>query len=70
MINLRFNPTLEQQVDEEKKTVFSQIDQDKDGFLNRAELLNNCKLLLKNQLTNFGLDFLKQNQTKLINDEL
>jgi hypothetical protein len=58
-----YNPTIDQNINDQKIHIYSWCDLDKDGYLNKTEILNNCKLFLKNQVTNFGIDFLEKNQT-------
>ena len=66
-----YNPNIDQLVNEQKVLVYNFCDNDYDGFLNKTEILNNCKELLKSQVTNFGLDFFsKTSKTNIEKVEL
>ncbi len=55
-----YNPDIYQQVNEQKQYIFNMCDNDHDDYLNKTEILNNCKILLRSQVTNFGLDFMEK----------
>ena len=62
---LWYNPSLEQKVKEEISFLFSTCDDNGDLLICKQELLNHCDVLIKNQLTNFGLVFYKNTPTDL-----
>ena len=47
-------PSIEQHVFDEKQFLFNCCDTDKDGFLSKSEIVYNCKMFLKSQLTDYG----------------
>lgn len=51
-----FKPSLAHLVDEEAIHVFKLCDSDRNRLLNKTEVLKCCSILMKSQLTDFGIE--------------
>ena len=47
-------PNVEKHVCDEKQFLFDCCDSDHDGFLNKSEVIFNCEMFLRSQLTDYG----------------
>ena len=65
-----FKPSLAQIVNEETIHTFNLCDSDKNELLNKTEILNCCSILMKSQLTDYGIELETFKKEELKNEEL
>lgn len=54
---LWYNPSLEEKIKDEIDLMLEEYDEDRDGLLNKIEVIKHCETIVKSQLTDYGSVF-------------
>lgn len=66
---LWYNPSLEEKIKDEIDLMLEEYDEDRDGLLNKIEVIKHCETIAKSQLTDYGAVFSNYEETNNSNEK-